>query len=140
LPLTLFSILRWSTVIFDFTIQMMPDATFALWEERVRWKIHSLEEILCPIKAPEYDMDNDEDDEEEAMTSAESLVPPPTPAELAKAEKELRWFQSFQSKVREARQANGIPASVKWKRLKSDPLSNETSALNYLKSLEDDYL
>jgi hypothetical protein len=123
---------------------MMPDRTFALLDERMRWKIHCLEEVLFPPKPRERQAEEGAEEEEDsdlAQVSCELRDPPleqplpPTPEELASYGKEHRWLQSFHAKVLEAREAKGIHAAAKWKRLKSDPLSNESSTLNYFKSI-----
>lgn len=141
---------RWSTVIFDFTIQTLPDHIYDLFDERIRHKIQTLEEILHSHQIDSNCEDNLEQIKEEKSAfkldrTQEPLSPSEnsksvaalTSVELSNCEKEYCWFHNFHHKIQEVRKVKGIPASVKWKRLKSDPLSNERTTLNFLKSIED---
>jgi hypothetical protein len=147
-------LLSWSTVIFDLTIQAMADSIYDLFAERMRFRIHSLEEILSsqlgeqdpPTEDDEpFVCDSEEEvrEEEEEGEESETLLTAPqeySSEELAELEKEYSWFQNFYSKIQDIRNSKGVPASVKWNRMKrGDPLLNERSTLNYMKSMEENH-
>lgn len=137
----------------------MADPIYNIFEERIRFKLQTLQDILNSQHVDSSDEDTPEmiadDSSEESATDVDletilagyenngdlksvALTPPLlTSEEVANCEKEYHWFHNFYLKIQEIRSGKGIPASVKWKRLKSDPLSNERATLNYLKSIED---
>jgi hypothetical protein len=129
-------------VIFDLTIQAMADPIYDLFAERMRFKIHSLEEILSSY----LQQDEGEGEGSDASLSDSSILAAPqepwehSPEDLAELENEYSWFQNFYSKIQDIRNSKGIPASVKWNRMKrGDPLLNERSTLNYIKSMEENH-
>ena len=141
----------------------MSDPIYDLFDERIRFKIQTLGEILNAQFDEQHREggevgdeevgDEEEEEEEVEVLGSESathsnfaaghlceevaLARPSTPEELADLEKEYNWFHNFYYKIQEIRSSKGIPASVKWRRMKSNPLSNERSTLNYLKSIEE---
>lgn len=141
-------------MIFDLTIQAMADPIYDLFTERMRFKLHSLEKILGfqdswignEEIAPRHGSEEEEEDSDDSLSDLMATLTAPQESqeysseELAEFEKEYAWFQNFYSKIQDIRNSKGIPASVKWNRMKrGDPLLNERSTLDHMKSIEENH-